>query len=135
MINKKNHWWLKYLIAFLVGIGLFMMVVIIKDLFHQTEPKDIYHILSDAFFVPGVLLIGFGLILFASNEGTFDMLSYGLLSFFNLFRRDMTKMKYHDYHDYKESKREKRQSFGHLIIIGLIFIALSILMLMLYSKN
>ncbi len=35
--------------------------------------------LSDAFFVPGVITLGIGLLVMATNGGAFDMLSFGVL--------------------------------------------------------
>ena len=83
---KKN---LKYLIT--AGIGLFFTILIVigKDAFGQKDIKDTYKVLADGFFVPGILLTCFGLLIFSSNEGTFDMLAFGVNWLVNTFKRDL----------------------------------------------
>ena len=75
---------IRYGISSLICIIIAFCVLLGKDIFHQDDPKAIYHILTDAFFVPGVVMAGFGLLVFSTNEGTFDMLTYGVRRLFIL---------------------------------------------------
>ena len=140
----------KYLIAFLVGLGFALWIMVSKDLFSQTELVKVYHILCDAFFVPGVLLLCSGLLVFSSeavtlfanvlhrklvfssNEGTFDMIIYGCNSFWDLFRKK-SKKKYPTFYDYRESKAGKKVKYGFLLICGGVYTALAGIMYLLYS--
>ena len=118
----------RYLIALAVGFGLAAYLLWQKDIFAQTDTATIFHILCDAFFVPGVLLVCFGLLIFTTNEGTFDGMTYAVKSFVNMFRKQNLK-KFDSYYDYKASRKNRDTKFGYLVICGLFFIAVSLVML------
>ena len=65
------------------------------------------------------------------REGGFDALSYGITSFIDLFRKEK-KNKYKTFYDYKEEKASKTLPVSFVLISGLIFMALAIIMLLLY---
>lgn len=123
----------KYLIT--VGIGLVGVALILwsKDILSQTAAVDVFHILCDAFCVVGVVLTSAGLLVFSSNEGTFDILVYGFDSFLDMFRRKSTK-KYETFYDYRASREDKKIKFGFMVITGLCFLAISMVMLWLYHR-
>lgn len=114
----------KYLITLAVGIGLAIWVMISKDVFDEKRLFMIYQIIAEGFSVPAVLMLGFGGLIFVSNEGTFDSLSYGLTSFFDLFRREK-RNKFKTFYDYRESKKDKKLGFGFLLVCGLVFVAIA----------
>ncbi len=118
----------RYLIALAVGFGLVAYLLWQNDIFAQTETAKIFHILCDAFFVPGVLLVCIGLLIFSTNEGTFDGLTYAVKSFVNMFRKSSLR-KYDTYYDYKASRKNRDTKFGYLIYCGLFLIAVSLVML------
>lgn len=124
----------KYLITLLVGFGLVALILWGKDLFGQTEPVKIYHILCDAFFVVGVVITSAGLLVFSANEGTFDMLSYGMTSFLDMFRKNK-RNQYDTFFDYRMSKADKKVQFGFLLICGVFFLAVSFVMYYLYTLH
>ena len=123
----------KYLIALGIGFALTAWVVLGNDIFNQTDMADILQILADGFTLPAVLLLGSGVLVFASNECTFDSLVYGVRSFMDMFRKER-KNEFKSFYDYKESKAEKRMSFGFLLISGLVFAVLTAITLVLYTK-
>lgn len=118
----------RYLIAFALGLGLAAYLLWQNDIFVQTDTAKIFHILCDAFFVPGTLLVCFGLLIFTTNEGTFDGMTYAVKSFVNMLRKHNLKT-YDSYYDYKASRKSRDTKFGYLIICGLFFIAVSAVML------
>lgn len=123
----------KYLITLLVGfIGVFF-IAYAKDVFVQTEAVKVFHILCDAFFVVGVVITSVGLLIFSSNEGTFDMLVYGVSSFFDLFRKVSAK-KYATFYDYRESRADKKIRFGFMLVCGLGFLAVAFIMFFIYRQ-
>lgn len=124
----------KYLITLLVGLIGVGLILYVKDIFAQTEAVKIFHILCDAFFVMGVVITGFGLLVFTSNEGVFDGLVFAVGSFFNMFRRPEAR-KYATYFDYKASREDKKFSFAFLVIVGVFFIAVSLIMYLLYRQH
>ena len=124
--------WKKYAITLLVGALLTLGIAYAKDVFHQTEPVKVFHILCDAFFVSGTLITSAGLLVFSTNEGTFDMLVYGMQSFVNLFRPKYAK-KYETFYDYREAHSEKKLPFLFLVLSGLIYLAISGVMYYCYT--
>ena len=123
----------RYLITFGVGLLMAFGVAYSKDIFAQTELSKVFHILTDSFFVPAVLIAGFGGIIFVSNEGAFDGISYAMTSFIDIFRKNK-KNKYYTYYDYKEGKGKRDTSFGYLLVSGLVFMAITAVMYLFYEK-
>ena len=123
----------KYLITLLVGFAGVALILWSKDIMAQTAAVDVFHILCDAFFVVGFVITAAGLLVFSSNEGTFDMLVYGVKSFVDMFRKDSIK-KYDTFYDYRESRAQSKMSFGFMIICGLFFLAVSMVMYYFYTQ-
>ena len=124
--------WLKYVITGSIGLGFALIIMLAKGVFNQEDTQQVYKILSDSFFVPGVCIAGFGLLIFASNGGTFDMLSFGMKKFFSLFKRDLKGTMNETFYDYRVAKEGTEKSFGYMIIVGLVFIAISVIFVVLY---
>ncbi len=123
----------RYLITLAIGFAIVLVFSFSMDLFSQTHPKVIFMILTNAFFIAGILITAAGLLVFSSNEGTFDMIVYGVDSFMDMFRRESRK-KYNTFYDYREAHAQKKLKFGYLVVCGLGFIAVSLVMYLLYTK-
>ncbi len=123
----------RYLITMLVGLAIVFAIILSKDIFSQNQKVDIFHILCDAFFASGVFLTCAGLLVFSTNEGTFDMLTYGLQSFADLFRKQKLR-KYDTFYDYRQSKADRNLPFTFLIVCGVFYIAISLVMLYFYYQ-
>ena len=54
----------KYIITAAAGLAFVVLFILGKGIFNQTTPSAVFHILCDAFFVPGVCITGFGLLVF-----------------------------------------------------------------------
>lgn len=126
--------YLRYLITFIIGLLFVLLIVAYKQIFSQDNIKVIFHTLTDGFFIVGILMTCFGLLVIASNGGGFDMLAFGLSQFFNLFRRDLKKAKYKTFNDYRLAKSEKKATFGHFIIVGLFFLLVCAITLTVYYR-
>ncbi len=124
-----------YFVSAVVGMVVFTIIVCTKKIWNYNDGKQVLRILSDAFFVPGVILAGVGLLIFASNGGAFDMLSYAFIRFFDLFRRDVRNKKYKDFYEYREAKKDKKRGMAFMLIVGVIFIALAGIMLIAYYQK
>lgn len=125
---------LPYIITGAVGIIISIIVICTQTIWNAEGAKEVMGILSDAFFVPGVLLAGVGLIIFASNGGAFDMLAFAVIRFFDLFRRNVKNSKYKDFYEYREAKKEKKRRMGFMLLVGLVFIALAVIFLIVYYQ-
>ena len=82
---------LKYFITLLCGFAASMLIFLVKDIFSQTEAVNVFHILCDGFFAVGIVITAAGLLIFSSNEGSFDAIVYGVGSFIDMFRRTSKK--------------------------------------------
>ncbi len=122
----------KYLITAAVGVVLTFIVLLIKDVFHLSQTVDVMKALCDGFFVSGVLIACFGGLVFASNGGVFDMITYGIKHLFWVFKKNPADRKYKDFYEYREAMKEKKRSFGYMVITGLAYIAVSLIFLALY---
>ena len=123
---------LRYISAIAVGGILVLIIVSAQGVFSENRTYEILRILCDGFFVTGVCIACVGLILVASNGGAFDMLGYGVIMFFDLFRRNLKDRKYKDFYSYKKSKEEKKRSTLYLLIVGICFIIISVIFLIAY---
>ena len=123
----------KSLITMLIGLAFVAMILYSKDIFHQTEAVAVYHILCDAFFAVGIVILCIGLLIFSCNEGTFDILVYGVSTFFGMFRRNYER-KYDTFYDYRVSREDKKIQFGYLLICGLILLGVSMVMYLMYRQ-
>jgi hypothetical protein len=126
--------YLKYIITTGIGILMCVGVILIGDISNQESISDVMKILTNAFFVPGILILGFGLLILASNGGTFDMLSYGTKKFFDLFRRPQYRKITDTFYDYRKAKQENPIDFMYMIFIGLGFLVISVVFLVLYYQ-
>ena len=123
----------KYLITLLVDVVVAALIAWSRGVLDQTEIVKVFHILCDSFFVVGVVTTSAGLLIFSSNEGTFDILTYGMKVFLSMFKRDMSR-KYETFYDYREAKSEVKVQFGFLVICGLVMLAISMVMLYFYHQ-
>ena len=121
---------LEYSITFFVCALLSFILLIVKGVFNNPPIKDLMHYFVDAIFVSGVLCLAFGVLVLASNGGAFDMIVYGMIRFFSLFKKDYNKIKYKTYYDYHIAKAERpKAEFLYLIIVGGLYIIVSLVFL------
>ena len=123
--------WKRFLIAMGFGAAVFVGVLFAKDVFHEEETYRLFQSLSDAAFVPAVLLICYGALVLATKGGTFDMLVYGVSCVFSVMKRDPTR-KYKTFYDYRVAQNEKPRSFWYLMLAGVVFLAISVVFLTVY---
>lgn len=123
---------LKYLIPFLLCAVVVIVVLAVRGSFVKSG-KPLISDLCDAFAVPGMIMTCFGLLVFVTNGGTFDMLAFGVRKLFDLFKKDLTKVKYRTFYDYREAQKEKKRSFWNLIVVGLFFVTAAVVFLIVYE--
>ena len=121
----KRH--LGKLIAFILG-GVLMSVNILYQ-GPAADREELLRILSNAALVPGILLAGIGGILYISGEGLFDGIRYTVSTL--IIRMFGMESKYDSYYDYLQRKK-KGNPGSHLLIPGLIYLAVAIILTLLY---
>ena len=128
MKNSKKFW-----ISLCICSVCTFLTAWLMGVFGQTDAESVFRILSDSFLVVGMVAICIALHLFASNEGTFDMIAYGLQTFWGVFRKDMSR-KYDTFYDYRVARQEKKAPFLFLLACGGIFLLVSVAMYVAYSR-
>ena len=128
MKNRKRFW-----ISFLICSVCTFLTAWLRGVFSQTAPVYVFQILSDSFLIVGITATCIAVLLFVSNEGTFDMIVYGVQTFWSSFRRDMSR-KYETFYDYRVARQERKVPFLFLLACGGIFLLMSVLMYVAYSR-
>jgi len=123
---------LRYLTTVAVGLSLVYSYVAPRDLANQTLVEQ-YHILCDAFTLPGLFMLLLGLMLLMGNLGALDAISFAFHYLFHTFLpltgESMT------YLEFVEDRREHRiHGFGFLFVVGMIFTAIAVVFLLLYAS-
>ena len=122
-----------FLLPFAVGAAVSAVVYFLGS----SSQRGTVHLLCDAFFVAGVLVMGFGGLHFVSNQGLFDIMSYSVKSVFHIHwpwtaPRTADEGK-ESFADYKERKRASRRSSAGTILAGALYLVLAVAMLLVYS--
>ncbi len=100
------------------------------------KTAEILFILCDAFFVPGIMLVMVGILMWIATTGLFDSLGYAARTALHLiFPTGLKERK--TFYDYKVEKAEKREGSKPLyfiLFVGIGFIVISVLMLIIWSS-
>ena len=131
MSNKLKTNLIKYGITLGIGLALTAWYVIPRDIF-QLDAVQMYRVLCDGFFLPGIFMIFIGLMFVMNNLGALDAISYilkyGVHALFPVAFGEME-----PYLDYVEARRENRvKGYGHLYLVGGLFMAVSVVFLVLF---
>ena len=138
-ITDENPW-LKYVISAVAGLAIVIAYSILKGILQETETIQVILILSNAFLLAGVLLLGIGLLSLVKKEGTFDGLFYS----FHSVRMAYTKRMYNEvseatkdketYYDYKQNAKAKRKVAWHMIVVGAGYLLVAIVFTIIFSR-
>lgn len=123
---------LKYIIPSAIGLVAAIVIAFTRNVTKQETLNQVFAILSDAFFAPGVCITGIGLIVWAGSGGVFDMLAYGIITLFDTFRKNISGRKYKSFYEYRQAKKSENRKLGFLLAVGLAFIAVSAIFTILY---
>lgn len=115
-----------YAICFGVEVLIAFLVIWSKGFFTQRAAVNI-QILSDAFFVSGILMTLFAGMMYVSSEGALIGIGFVLRNVVLTFI-PMGRAKHEKYADYRERKlsEAKKHKNSHILITGLIFLFIGI---------
>ncbi len=135
MEQEKKSLLTKYLICFGVASLIALAIIWIKGFFTDSLAVNI-QILSDAFFVSGVLLTSFAAMLYISGEGGLLGIGYVMKSVAEFFIPGARK-NHESYAAYRERKTgETKKSVDRCILVtGLVFLAIGIILTVIWSAN
>ncbi len=127
-MKQKNFKIKEFLFALLTGAAAAVPVFLLGN----SRGYEVMRSLSDACFVPAVVLLGVSGILFARNDGTFDVFGYSIkYTFFNHYPGLGNT---EDFADYREKKAAKRKSPINILFAGLIFLVAAVVFMTVHYK-
>ena len=122
-----------YLICAGVILAIALFIAKESGIFSEKTPSDIFRILSDSFFVPGILFIGSGALGWMATKGTYDMISFGCGRVARNFIPGMDKEKFDNFYQYKQRRDEDGRKWKpHLFISGMAAFLLALVFTILY---
>lgn len=122
-----------YAMTALIGLAIAVPIALYRGLGATAIAAINASCLSDGFFVAGLLLTGFGALIWISTTGFFDIFSYAGRSLLVLFSPLRKPKELEHFYDYKLKKDEKRgQAKPHMLLVGVAYILLSFVCLFLY---
>ena len=128
---------LPYLGTAALGLLAAALILFSKNVGTLTDPPAIYSAFCDAFFVPGILIAGVGVLCEVAGTDFFDIFSYGIHSLVVLFTPLRKAEKHTKYYDFKlEREALRKAGVPHfLLFTGLGFILAAGICLLLYALS
>ena len=137
MQQEKKQLLMKYLICFVVASLITVGVFWIRGFFTDNVGVNL-QILSDGFFVSGILFLMFAGMLFISSEGALIGISFVLRNIVLMFI-PMGRKQHEFYAQYRERKlaeKHVKSSSDHcILVVGLVFLAISIVFTVIWYTN
>lgn len=125
----------KTLLRYAISLGLalvvtFLVLLAMGGLSSEITTQERVKIISNAFFTVGILVFGFSVLLWASGEGAFDLLTYSI----TLLLRVKTVYERETYSEYRERKRGTRTRFYLVLMIpGAILLLVAVFFAVYYE--
>ncbi|MBR3750404.1 MAG: DUF3899 domain-containing protein [Clostridia bacterium] len=122
-----------YIIVSCLGLAVALGIMALKGIFTLTEAKAVLHTVCDGFFIAGVILAGMAGLSYCGNEGTFDMLFFGVKQVVRTFsQKDLSKGR-QTFYDYRKQRMENPKPVLYILLIGLAFILIAGIILLIYN--
>lgn len=124
-----------YIACIIAGLLLVFVHISARNIMDQALLSDKIKMLSDAFFMPSVLIFGFGILTWIASEGQFDVFAFGFKQLsdvlFNRKRQDRHAKDFVEFRQdgekkYKEKFDMEGKTYIPLIVVGLIFFLISL---------
>ena len=130
-MSKKSAL-IKYGVTVLVCL-LLSVIYMLNHKIGSAQLVDVYRILGDSLFLPGILCIFSGLLMRASNSGAMDGVTY--VAKYAVCALIPGRGKMDSYGTYRQKRQEKKVTgYGFLYIVGCSFIAVSLIFLVLFYQ-
>ncbi len=114
---------LRPLIAALSGAAVCAAVLFGKGILSAENARETVRILSDAFTVPGLLLLLCGLFVWILRQGTFSGMGYAFRKIYLALRSEKYREEHKEsYSEYRERRLSRKRPFLFLIITGAAFL-------------
>ena len=126
---------IKYAVCFGIEFLIAFLVIWSKGFFSHSTAVNV-QILSDAFFVAGILMTLFAGMMFVSGEGALIGIGFVLRNVVLAFL-PMGRARHEKYADYRSRKMNeiKRQNDSCSLVTGLVFLAIGIIFTVIWYVN
>ena len=135
MKQERNTQLIKYLVCIGVSSLIAFLVFWMKGFFVHSPSVNL-QILADGFFVAGILVTLFGLMLFISSQGALIGIGFVLRTVVQAFV-PMGRKNHQVYAKYRERKMNelKEMNFQCVLYTGLAFLLVGIVLTVIWSKK
>ena len=134
MSDKRVVTAIKYGAAVAFGLLIGGIYLVSGDFFSQSL-REMYRLLSDAFMLPGFLMVCAGLMIWLSNEGAWHGVAFVLSRAVKLLIPFGRGAKDENYGDYVARQSKKQiNGFGFLLVTGAVFLLISLIFLVLFHQ-
>lgn len=123
---------MKYIKTMIVALLVVILLGVQKQVWEFNSNQELFTMLSDIFIIPGIVLLGVGIMVYASSKGFFDGFGYTFKNIKEIYSRDPVNDR-EDYYDYKVRRAKKYRVFKHYFVVGGIMLIISVIFLFLYS--
>ena len=133
MSRDKKTMLLQFLVCFCVAVALVFVTLLIQGFFKDTL-KENMHVLHNAFFSSGALMMLFSGMLFVSDEGVFLGIGYALgraaKALLPFLGKDHET--YAEYRERKTGKKKKSTGKLALLLTGAVLVVVSVIFLIVW---
>ncbi len=136
MTEKSNSMLKNYLYTLASALILSTAFAVFMGVFERDNISLVFAGISDALFIASILYIGMGALVWISLSGIFDIFGFGFKSLKYLFtpmKKDPSEGGYYEYVLEKREKRKGKTPPYHILIVGLIVLALAVIFFVLWS--
>ena len=133
--KKQPHPLRRLIITAVIGLLVAFSIMWSRGLFTAPNRLERCRIMSDGFFVAGIMLASVGFLIFVSQKGAFDAIRFSVGSFFSFLRNKETRDRYISYAEYKAKLAEKETlSCSFLILPGALLLVAAFICTMTYLR-
>ena len=118
---------------FLVNLVTGAVVAAAVFILNLSREYPVLRCVCDGLFVAAVFLLGIGGIKAARNGGTFDIAGFGLSHVVGMAIPALRREEKEDVHQYRERKAQERKSSKGMLLAGVVYLALSLVALVIYE--
>lgn len=125
---------IQYGITTAIGAVMVYLLLVVRGFWELTTLTEKYRTLADAFTIPGVVLMLVAALVWISNEGLFNGISYAAKVVKHMFLPSK-QYKHETYYDHVQSRDGKRvKGYGFIFFTGLAFMVVAVVFIILFYQ-
>ena len=121
----------KFLVDGIIGLLAAIAVWAIEGLLQAASARDVLRILSDGFFVAGIMFLAMGGLTWTFNGGVVDGLGFSFKTGIARMRSDYDTARM-TFAEYREERRKKASSPKPMLLAGLLHTGIALVLFLVY---